>query len=94
MPGAVPVPVRKDRNRVLRELAAAKNVAFREGMIGREVTAVTIEPLGLALTDNYVKARLDLPYASNRMVRLRPRALTADGVSASILSESMTPSQE
>jgi hypothetical protein len=51
------------------------------------VTAVTIEPLGLALTDNYIKAQLDLPYASNRLVRLRPRAVTEQGVSASLLSE-------
>ncbi len=58
MPGVVPVPVRKERNRVLRELAAAKNRAFRERMVGFEVSAVTIEPLGLALTDNYVKASL------------------------------------
>ena len=87
MPGAVPIRVRKDRNRVLRDLAAAKNAAFREAILGREVTAVTIEPLGLALTDNYIKAQLDLPYASNRLVRLRPRALTEQGVSASILSE-------
>jgi threonylcarbamoyladenosine tRNA methylthiotransferase MtaB len=87
MPGAIPIRVRKDRNRVLRDLAAAKNSSFREAMLGREVTAVTIEPLGLALTDNYIKAQLDLPYASNRLVRLRPRALTEQGVSASILSE-------
>ena len=87
MPNVVPVRVRKDRNRVLRELAASKNAEFRRAMLGREVTAVTIEPLGLALTDNYVKAQLDLPYSSNRLVRLRPRALTDQGVSASILSE-------
>jgi threonylcarbamoyladenosine tRNA methylthiotransferase MtaB len=87
MPGVVPVPVRKERNRVLRELAAAKNAAFRERMVGREVSAVTIEPLGLALTDNYLKAQLDLPYAANRLVRLRVRALTAQGVTATLLSE-------
>ncbi len=87
MADAVPVPVRKERNKVLRELAARKNEAFRKAMLGREVTAVTIEPLGLALTDNFVKAQLDLPYAANRMVRLRPRAVTATGVSADLLGE-------
>ncbi len=87
MPGVVPIPVRKERNRVLRELAALKNRAFRERMMGREVTAVTIEPLGLALTDNYVKAQLDLPYTPNRLVRLRPRALTSQGVAADLLGE-------
>jgi threonylcarbamoyladenosine tRNA methylthiotransferase MtaB len=87
MAGVVPMAVRKERNRVLRELAAAKNAAFRERMIGREVTAVTIEPLGLALTDNYVKAQLDLPYAANRLVRVRPRALTSAGVAADLLGD-------
>ncbi len=86
MPGAVPVPVRKERNRILRELAAVKNLAFRERMLGREVTAVTIEPLGLALTDNYIKAKLDLPYTPNKLVTLRPRALTPQGVDADLVS--------
>ena len=88
MPGSVPMPVRKQRNRILRDLAAEKNAAFRENMLGREVTAVTIEPLGLALTDNFIKAEMDLPYTPNRLVRLRPRALTAQGVSATVLGES------
>ncbi|HVW86294.1 MAG TPA: radical SAM protein, partial [Bryobacteraceae bacterium] len=87
MEGVVPMPVRKERNRILRELAAEKNAAFREAMLGREVTAVTMEPPGLALTDNYIKATLDLPYAPNRLVRLRPRALSEQGVRASIIAE-------
>ncbi len=87
MAGSVPMPVRKARNKILQDLATAKNLAFRENMLGREVTAVTIEPLGLALTDNFIKAQMDLPYTPNRLVRLRPRAVTAQGVSATVLSE-------
>ena len=86
MPGVVPIRVRKDRNRILRELADEKNAAFRQSLLGREFTAVTLDPPGLALTDNYVKATLDLPYAANRLIRLRPRALNAQGVSAQIVS--------
>src|SRR3954462_2322504 len=37
MPGAVPVNVRRERNRILRDLAAAKNKAFRESMLHRDV---------------------------------------------------------
>jgi threonylcarbamoyladenosine tRNA methylthiotransferase MtaB len=88
MPGAVPIRVRKDRNRVLRELANDKNAAFRRSLLGREFTAVTLDPPGLALTDNYIKAMLDMPYTANRLVRLRPRALTDQGVSAQIISVS------
>jgi threonylcarbamoyladenosine tRNA methylthiotransferase MtaB len=87
MAGSVPMAVRKERNKVLRDLATRKNATFREEMLGREVTAVTIEPLGLALTDNFIKAEMDLPYTPNRLVRLRPCALTAQGVSAAFLGE-------
>ena len=93
MPGVVPVPVRKDRNRVLRELAAAKNEAFRQSLIGREFTAVTLDPPGLALTDNYIKAKLDMPYAPNRMVRLRPRGLSSEGVTAELVAAGQWPSR-
>ena len=88
MPGAVPIRVRKDRNRVLRELADDKNAAFRRSLLGREFTAVTLDPPGLALTDNYIKATLDMPYTANRLVRLRPRALNDQGVSAQFVSAS------
>jgi threonylcarbamoyladenosine tRNA methylthiotransferase MtaB len=84
--GVVPIRIRKDRNRVLRELANDKNAAFRQSLLGREFTAVTLDPPGLALTDNYIKATLDLPYTPNRMVRLRPRSLNDRGVSAQFVS--------
>jgi threonylcarbamoyladenosine tRNA methylthiotransferase MtaB len=85
MPGAVPIRTRKDRNRILRELAEEKNAAFRRSLLGREFSAVTLDPPGLALTDNYVKATLDLPYTPNRLVRLRPRALNSQGVVAQVI---------
>jgi hypothetical protein len=78
--------VRKERNRVLRELAARKNAAFRQSLLGREFTAVTLDPPGVALTGNFVRATLDLPYTPNRLIRLRPRALTEQGVRAQFIS--------
>ena len=81
-----PIRVRKDRNRVLRDLANEKNVAFRQSLLGREFTAVTLDPPGLALTDNYVKATLDVPYTPNRLIRVRPRSLSDQGVSAQIVA--------
>ena len=35
MPDQVPVKVARERNRILRELAADKNRAFREGFVGK-----------------------------------------------------------
>ncbi len=87
MGGAVPPAVRKERNRVLRELANRKNAAFRNSLLGREFTAVTLDPPGLALTDNYIRATLDFPYAPNRLIRLRPRALNDAGVRAAFIAE-------
>jgi threonylcarbamoyladenosine tRNA methylthiotransferase MtaB len=86
MSGVVPIRTRKDRNRILRELAEAKNAAFRQSLLGREFTAVTLDPPGLALTDNYIKATLDMPYMPNRLVRLRPRGLNEHGVTAQFVS--------
>jgi threonylcarbamoyladenosine tRNA methylthiotransferase MtaB len=84
MAGAVPMPVRKDRNRVLRELAERKGKEFRATLVGREFMAVTLDPPGLALTDNFVKATLDMPYAANRMIKLRVATVTQQGVTARI----------
>jgi threonylcarbamoyladenosine tRNA methylthiotransferase MtaB len=69
-PDSVPMPVRKERNRILRGLAAAKNRAFRESMLGRSLSAVTLhEPLA-ALTDNYLKVELAHYREPNQIVDL------------------------
>jgi threonylcarbamoyladenosine tRNA methylthiotransferase MtaB len=57
-PGSVPMVVRKDRNRVLRDLAAAKNRAFRERMVGGTLSAVTLHEPRTALSGNYLKITL------------------------------------
>ena len=85
MPDIVPIRIRKDRNRILRDLANEKNAAFRRSLLGRDVSAVTLDPPGLALTDNYVKASLDMPYTPNRLVRVRPRSLNEQGVIAQVV---------
>jgi threonylcarbamoyladenosine tRNA methylthiotransferase MtaB len=66
----VPMPVRKQRNRILRELGEAKNLAFRERMVGRTLSAVTLHGGG-ALTANYLKVELARPRAGNDIVELR-----------------------
>jgi threonylcarbamoyladenosine tRNA methylthiotransferase MtaB len=56
--GAVPMETRRERNRVLRELAEAKNLAFRRRMVSKVLPAVTLEQRGMALTTNYLKVEL------------------------------------
>src|SRR4029453_2248271 len=60
----VPVEIRKHRTHVLRDLAQRKNLAFRRTMIGRTISAVTIEDG--ALSANYLKVTLTRPREANR----------------------------
>jgi threonylcarbamoyladenosine tRNA methylthiotransferase MtaB len=67
----VPMGVRKERNRILRELAAAKNLAFRRSLVGSTLSAVTLDNGPLALTGNYLKVELAAPREPNRIVDVR-----------------------
>lgn len=66
MPKQVPVQIARERNRMLRELASTKKLAFMRAFIGRSLQAITLNvngegadgPWTEALTDNYLKLRL------------------------------------
>jgi len=74
MPNPVPPRLARDRNRILRELAAAKKLAFMRSFIGQTVEAITLNAAGNdsdgayteALTDNYLKLRLRGTHQANR----------------------------
>jgi threonylcarbamoyladenosine tRNA methylthiotransferase MtaB len=88
MAGQVPVRVARERNRILRELAAEKNRAFRESLAGRTVEAITLGRGGTdsteALTDNYLKMRLSGRHEANQWVRARVKGVSAEGLTACI----------
>jgi threonylcarbamoyladenosine tRNA methylthiotransferase MtaB len=71
----VPVHIARERNRILRELAEAKKVAFMRSFIGRQVEAITLsepyENSAEALTDNYLKLRIHGRHSANEWVRAR-----------------------
>lgn len=75
----VPIAVRKERTRALRDLAARKNLEFRRSMVGKSLTVVTLDKGG-ALSDNYLKVELAGPRMANRIERIRVGGLTKDGV--------------
>ncbi|HWB83541.1 MAG TPA: tRNA (N(6)-L-threonylcarbamoyladenosine(37)-C(2))-methylthiotransferase MtaB [Bryobacteraceae bacterium] len=79
-PNRVPIPVRRERNRILRELAAAKNLAFREQMVGTTLEAVTLHETGTALTGNFLKVELARPRNANQLVALKVGSLSATGL--------------
>ena len=66
----VPMHVRKHRSRVMRELAAKKNLEFRRRMIGRKLSVVTLEESGTALSDNYLKVLMRGPRRAQQLMDL------------------------
>jgi len=80
MADQVPMPVRKERNRVLRELAARKNLEFRRSMVGRTLSVVTLHETGAALSGNYLKVQLARAAEPNRLVDVEIGGVTESGV--------------
>ena len=74
----IPMQVRRDRNRVLRELGAAKNLEFRRRMVGRTLSAVTLNEG--ALSDNFLKVELATPRAANHLIEVKVGSLTSNGL--------------
>jgi len=74
----VPMEVRRERNRILRELGARKNLEFRRSMIGRTLSVVTLAEGGLS--SNFLKVELAAGRAANRMVDVRIGSVSANGL--------------
>lgn len=77
---AIPVDVRRERTRILRETADQKSLAFRRRMVGKTVPAVTLEQRGAALTTNFLKVKMADIREPNRLVDLPIDGLTPDGL--------------
>ena len=80
MPGQVPMPVRKERNRALRELAAQKNLEFRRSMVGRTLSVVTLHEPGSAISSNYLKVELAQAAEPNRLIDVRIGGVSDSGL--------------
>ncbi len=79
-PDAVPIPVRKERNRILRDLAAAKNLEFRRRMVGKTLSVVTLAQRGMALSDNFLKVELASLREPNQLCDIEIGGITAAGL--------------
>jgi threonylcarbamoyladenosine tRNA methylthiotransferase MtaB len=75
MRGQVPVQIARERNRILRDLAAEKKLAFMRAFVGRTVEAITLNVFDgestEALTDNYLKLWLKGQHETNQWVTAR-----------------------
>jgi threonylcarbamoyladenosine tRNA methylthiotransferase MtaB len=77
-PGQVPVETRKERNRILRELAARKNLEFRRRMVGRTLSVVTLAEG--ALSGNFLKVELATSRPANQLIDVRIAKVTTAGL--------------
>lgn len=77
--GSVPYPVRKERTRHLRQLAAQKNLAFRRAHVGRTLSVVTLDG-GKALSSNYLAVELARPREANQLIDVQVGSITRNGL--------------
>jgi threonylcarbamoyladenosine tRNA methylthiotransferase MtaB len=93
MADQVPVQIARERNRVLRDMAAAKNMAFRKSFIGRNLDVITLQAGGNgwteALSDNYLKVRVAGQHGANELLRVGATEVSEEGMFAVAQEESV-----
>jgi threonylcarbamoyladenosine tRNA methylthiotransferase MtaB len=91
MPDQVPVQVARERNRILRELAAQKNLDFRRKFVGRTLEVISMQAgsdeCTEALSDNYLKIRLAGRHAANQILTAEITEVADEGLMAVAQSE-------
>jgi threonylcarbamoyladenosine tRNA methylthiotransferase MtaB len=84
MPGQLPVHQARERNRLLRELAARKKRSFQEQLIGKTLPALTLTHISNgrteALTGNYQKLWLAGSLPANRMLTARIHSIEGEAL--------------
>jgi len=94
VPNQVPVRVARQRNQVLRELAAEKKQSFMQSFLGERIEAITLSSAredadGVwtdALADNYLKMRIRGKHASNQWLRPKVEVLEGEHLIAALPS--------
>lgn len=88
MPNQLPVQVIKERNRILRELAAEKKLRFMESFVGKRVSAITltVQEHGCteALTENYLKLWLRGSHRENQIVQAMIEQVSPDSLTGTL----------
>ena len=88
MPNQVPVNIARERNQILREIAAAKKHAFTESFVGRTIEAITLDVARYtedaqsteALTDNYLKLHIAGNHSPNQWLRAQITGIHNDAL--------------
>lgn len=89
MPNQVPVHVARERNRVLRDLAAHKNLEFRQRFLGRSLDVITLHAgdgeYTEALSDNYVKTQIRGSHPANAVISAQINGISREGLLATAI---------
>ena len=84
LPNQVDIKVARERNRILRDLASQKKLAYMKSFVGKTIEAITLNVFDggytEALTDNYLKLRLAGKHEANQWLETK-----VDEVSAGLL---------
>src|SRR5437763_9772105 len=90
IPGQVPVAVAREHNKVLRDIAAEKNLAFRQRFLGRTLDAITLQTgddlFTEALTDNYLKVRIAGRHEANQWMKVEISGIGVDDLVANMIA--------
>jgi threonylcarbamoyladenosine tRNA methylthiotransferase MtaB len=87
LPNLVPIDIARERNKILRDLAHQKKLAFMQSFLGQRLQAITLGASPIysgssfteALTDNYLRLFLQGSHASNQWLSVEIGSV-ADGV--------------
>ncbi len=89
MPEQVEMAVRRERNRELRRLAAAKKQSFLESFVGQTLSSITLNvgegEYTESLTDNYLKLMLRGRHGANQMVTARVENVQEETLRGSVV---------
>lgn len=83
----VPIQTARERNRILRELAAAKKHGFMQSFVGRSLEAITLPHVKgrftEALTDNYLKLWIEGAHPANSILQVRITSTDGEAIHGS-----------
>jgi threonylcarbamoyladenosine tRNA methylthiotransferase MtaB len=92
LPAQIPIDVARDRNKILRDLAAAKKQTFMQAFIGKRLSAITLSAshgstdgeFTESLTDNYQQLYLKGRHAPNRWITAQIEGVENEAFLASV----------
>lgn len=91
MTDQVPIALARERNRLLRDLAAQKNLKFRSRFVGRTLEAITLhaggESFTEALSDNYLKVNIAGQLAANAWIKVEIAGIEGDSLRGTAVSQ-------